>query len=126
MRYYPYWGMPGTYMDYYDDCSRLADMYPDVYKRVYPKVQEICYHMDVPSNPRMYPQVDPQMIEEMVGQIYEMEAGQPYASQFRGVFRDLITILVLRELINRRRGFPRRGFGPGIGYGLGQQYPQMY
>ncbi|SCX79121.1 hypothetical protein [Alkaliphilus peptidifermentans] len=126
MHCYPYWGMPDMYMDFYEDHSGLTDMYPDVYRRVYPRVREICHHMDVPTNPRMYPQVDPRMIEEMVGQIYEMEMSQPYAQQFRGVFRDLITILVLRELIGRRRRYPRRGYGPGVGYGPIGGYPGFF
>lgn len=101
------YGMPGMYMDCYEDCRRLMDMYPDCYKRIYPKVQEICHRMDVPTNPRMYPYVDPAMVEEMVDQIYEMEVGEANSQQ-RGIFRDLITILILRQLLRRRR---RRRYG---------------
>ncbi|GAB6086098.1 hypothetical protein [Alkaliphilus crotonatoxidans] len=95
-------GMPGMYMDYYEDSRRLMDMYPDCYRRIYPKVQEICHHADVPTNPRMHPYVDPAMVEEMVDQIYQMEAGEASGLQ-RGIFRDLITILIIRELLSRRR-----------------------
>ena len=106
---YPYYGMPRHYMDIYDDRSGLVDLYPDVYTRVYPRVQEICGQYDVYTNPRMYPQVDPTVISEMVDWVYQMEMSGLSGQQLgaRGIFRDLISILIIRELLGRRR----RGYG---------------
>jgi len=116
MHCYPYWGMPAMYMDQYESQRRLMDMYPDIYTRIYPRVQELCHHMDVPTNCRMYPYVEPQMLDEMVGQIYETECTMPYAQQYRGgILRDLITILFIRELIGRRRRRPPYSGYPGFG-----------
>ncbi|QUH25091.1 hypothetical protein [Serpentinicella alkaliphila] len=107
---YPYYGMPESYMDMYYDNSGLAEMYPDVYRRVQPRVTEICDQYDIWGNPRMYPRVDPRLVEEMVETVYRREITQPYAQQFtaRGIFRDLITILIIQNLLGRRR---RRGYG---------------
>ncbi|MCC5911221.1 MAG: hypothetical protein JJT76_12360 [Clostridiaceae bacterium] len=112
----PYHWMPEEYMYYYDRERGLMDMYPDIYRRVHPRVESICARYDVPTNPRMYPQVDPRMIEEMVDEIYRMETSEVQSEQWgRGPFRDLITILLIRQLLGRRRRRP--GFGyPGVGY----------
>ncbi|KAB3531831.1 hypothetical protein [Alkaliphilus serpentinus] len=117
MHCYPYWGMPPMYLDQYESQRRLMDMYPDVYNRIHPRVQELCHHLDVPSNPRMYPYVEPRMLEEMVGQIYETEINMPHAQQYRGILRDLITVLFIRELIGRRRRGPFTGYPGYPGYG---------
>ena len=114
------YGMPNMYLDMYEDRRRLMDMYPDCYRRIYPQVQEMCHHMDVPTNPRMYPYVDPTMLEEMINQVYAMEMGEA-TSQQRGFLRDLIGILFIRELLGRRRRYYDYQYGydggyPGVGY----------
>lgn len=108
---YPYYGMPESYMDIYQDQSGLQEMYPDVYRRLHPRVVEVCTQYDVYSNPRMYPRVDARLLDEMVDSVYRMEMTQPYAQQFtgRGIFRDLITILFIQQLLGRRRR--RRYYG---------------
>ncbi|AKL93612.1 hypothetical protein CACET_c00940 [Clostridium aceticum] len=119
---YPYFGIPEGYMEYYDDPSGLISLYPDIYRRVYPRVQEICGRHDVYTNPRMYPQVDPRFIEQMVDEVYQMSTSEVASEQWgpRGAFRDLITILIIRELLGRRRRRPFPGHptprGPGFGY----------
>ncbi len=122
---YPYagtpgmYGMPGMHMDMYEDRRRLMEMYPDIHRRIYPRVQEVCQHMDVMSNPRMYPYVDPTLMDEMIQQVYEIEA-RDATTQQRGYLRDLISILFIRELLGRRRryytGYPYGGAFPGYGY----------
>ncbi|MDR5659197.1 hypothetical protein RH915_06815 [Serpentinicella sp. ANB-PHB4] len=103
--YSPYYGLPRHYMDIYDDRSGLLDMYPEIYRRIYPSVQEVCRHYDVYTDPRMHPRVDPAVVEEMADRVYEMEMSRPYEQQIggRGIFRDLISILIIRELLGRRR-----------------------
>ncbi|SNS45088.1 hypothetical protein SAMN05446037_101082 [Anaerovirgula multivorans] len=110
--HYPYYGIPDTYMDYYDSRSHLTDMYPEVYRTVYPRVVEVCTRYDVYTHPRMYPQVDPAMIQEMTDEIYGLCTQEVDAEQFgpRGIFRDLITILLIRQLLRRRRRRPFFGF----------------
>ncbi|MBM7614763.1 hypothetical protein [Alkaliphilus hydrothermalis] len=118
---YPYqggqgmYGVPNMYLDMYEDRRRLMDMYPACYRRIYPQVQEMCRHMDVPTNPRMYPYVDPTMLEEMINQVYAMEMGEA-TSQQRGFLRDIITILFIRELLGRRRRYYNDYQYPGVGY----------
>ncbi|SET23069.1 hypothetical protein SAMN05660297_01758 [Natronincola peptidivorans] len=123
---YPYWGIPRDYMDHYDNHRYLTDMYPDIYRRVYPRVQEVCHRHDVPSNRRMYPQVDPAFLEQMVDEVYGLCTQEVDAEQFgrSGIFGDLISILIIRELLGRRRRRPvygHPGYGrPGVGYpGIG-------
>lgn len=117
---YPYYGIPENYMDFYDSRSQLMDMYPDIYRRVYPRVQGVCQHYDLPSNPRMYPRVDPTMVEEMVEEAYRLCTQEISAEQWgRGAIRDLVTILIIRELLGRRRrrpGMPYDFGGPFTGY----------
>ncbi|WP_041720180.1 hypothetical protein [Alkaliphilus metalliredigens] len=101
--YDDYCGMPPQHMDLYEDRRRLMAMYPDSYHRLYPRVQEICGRMDIPSNPRMYPYVDPTLLDEMVEEIYRQEISEVQSEQFtRGPFRDLITILLIQQLLGRR------------------------
>ena len=109
---YPYYGMPEACMDYYDCRRELIDMYPDIYRRVYPRVQEVCERHDVYHNPRMYPQVDPSMVEQMTDEIYGLCTQEVATEQFgsRGIFRDLITILLIRQLLRRRRRSPFYGY----------------
>ena len=109
---YPYYGMPEACMDYYDCRRELIDMYPDIYRRVYPRVQEVCERHDVYHNPRMYPQVDPSMVEQMTDEIYGLCTQEVSTEQFgsRGIFRDLITILLIRQLLRRRRRSPFYGY----------------
>ncbi|AOY75495.1 hypothetical protein [Clostridium formicaceticum] len=111
---YPYHGIPEGYMEYYDDRSGLIDLYPDVYQSVYPRVQEICGRYDLYNNPRMYPQVDSTLIQQMVDEVYQLSTNEVEAEQWgpRGAFRDLITILIIRELLARRRRRPFPGFPP--------------
>ncbi len=111
--------------------ERLEDMYPEVYRIVYPKVLNMCCMMDVPGNPEMYPHPRREAVERMVDEIFEQcvcEMGDPEKwrddeendRQFvtgigpgfgrRRLLRDLISILLIRELI-RRRPFPYGGFG---------------
>jgi len=106
----PYYGMPESFMDMYQDNSGLTEMYPEVYRRIHPRVIEVCIKYDAYCDPRMYPRVEPRVLEEMVDNVYRMEATQPYAQQYTtgGLFRSLISILLIRELLGRRR---RRGFG---------------
>ena len=107
-----YYGMPSMYIDMYDSQKRLMDMYPDVYHKVYPKVKDICGRYDIQTNPRMYPNVDPSMLQQMVDEAYYMDSFRPFAQQYGGgIFRDLLSILFIRELLGRRRRRPY-GYGP--------------
>lgn len=103
MQYQHHYGMPSMYMDMYECQNRLMSMYPDVYNRVYPVVQDLCGRYDVQTNPRMYPYVDPSMLEQMVEEAYHIDSCRPYVQQYGGGFRDLLTILFIRELLGRRR-----------------------
>ncbi|SDJ82566.1 hypothetical protein [Natronincola ferrireducens] len=116
---YPYHGIPDRYMDYYDHRGYLIDMYPDIYKRVYPRVEEVCRRHDVYTNPRMYPQVDPTFIDVMVDEVYGMcTTSEASAEQWgaRGPLRDLITILIIRQLLAGRRRRPFYGYPGGIDF----------
>ncbi|MCX7922184.1 MAG: hypothetical protein N3B21_09265 [Clostridia bacterium] len=118
--------------------ENLQDMYPDVYKRVYPRIKQVCIVTDVESNPEMNPYPSRAAVERMADEIYNsisMEMGDldddnrqfgvgvaggypgyygypGYAGYYnypaygyyggRRFLRDLIGILLIRELLGRR------------------------
>ncbi|MBU5675908.1 hypothetical protein KQI88_05730 [Alkaliphilus sp. MSJ-5] len=113
----------------YPTCSPIAEctteslesMYPEIYHRVYPKVMHMCMMMDHPNNPEMYPCPRRETVERMADDIYmqtmmemggEWEDWQPMSQQFpefgrdrfgrRPFLRDLIFILLIRQLLRRR------------------------
>lgn len=94
----------------------LDAMYPEIYCRVYPMVKQMCEIHDNPSNPEMCPYPSRAGVERMVDHIYSRmltEVGDGFldreftAEQFGGrrLFRDIILILLLRELLRRRGSF---------------------
>ncbi|OPX87941.1 MAG: hypothetical protein A4E53_02316 [Pelotomaculum sp. PtaB.Bin104] len=113
----------------------LNSMYPDIYYCVHPIVRSMCEMYDIPSNPCMYPSPSKVVIEQMADQIYNTvvinygirdDDIQPMQRQFVGpgfvgpgfvgpgfigpfprrrFLRDLITILLIRELLFRRGRF---------------------
>ena len=119
--------------------ERLEDMYPDIYRRVYPRVMQMCMMKDVPGNPEMYPNPSRAAVERMTDDIYrDVSAemgynedddswgtmddrqfapyyGGPYYGGFYGYpgfgfgrrrfLRDLIGILLIRQLLGRRGFF---------------------
>lgn len=121
----------------YPNCSPIANypseslesMYPDIYNRVYPKVQHMCNMMDTPNNPQMYPCPRREAVERMTDDIYmqvmnEMDenywdtmtqqqipgyddyyGGGYRRGSFRrgGFLRDIVSIILIRELLGRRR-----------------------
>ena len=99
-------GMPSMYMELYECQKRLMGMYPDVYHRMYPIVQDLCGRYDIQTNPRMYPYVDPTMLQQIVDEAYYTDSSRPYIQQYGGIFRDLLSILFIRELLGRRRRHP--------------------
>ena len=113
----------------YPNCSPIANcptenlesMYPEIYNRIYPKAMHMCMMMDTPNNPEMYPCPRREAVERMVDHIYMqtmMEMGgeygnwEPMSQQFpefgrdrfgrRPFLRDLISIILIRELFFRR------------------------
>ncbi|MDR9756114.1 MAG: hypothetical protein ACN4A7_09395 [Thermacetogeniaceae bacterium] len=93
----------------------LDSMYPDVYYRVYPYVKQMCEMYDNSSNPDLYPYPTREAIEKMTDSIYNRVMAEMKnlssdeeitVKQFgRGLFRSLIAILLIRELLRRRRSF---------------------
>ncbi|MGI6777603.1 MAG: hypothetical protein ACOX7R_06135 [Acetivibrionales bacterium] len=107
----------------------LEDMYPEIYYRVFPRVQRICEMMDMPSNPEMHPYPSRAAVERMTDNIfrevaaemqytdedwdsYVMEGSRQISPYFGGIgpgygfgrrfLRDLIGILLIRQLLSRR------------------------
>lgn len=131
--------------------EKLEDMYPEVYHCVYPKVKNLCAMMDVPGNPEMYPNPTRAAVERMTDQIYKMscddlgyaeenveyekmEKGQrqPFGFYGGGPFfggrrflRDLAGILLIRELLGRRR-IPYYPYSPYFPYSPYPPYPYLY
>ncbi|KXG79000.1 hypothetical protein [Thermotalea metallivorans] len=104
---YPYDG----YWTCYE--MEVERMYPEIYHRIYPHVCRICDREDHPYNHRMYPFPKREIIDRMVDEVYgQMEEDEMYRTpdgfgSQRNLLRDLIAILLIRELLDRRR-FPRR------------------
>ena len=114
-------------MMWQDSSCDLERMYPDSYRVVYPMVVSTCRNVSMP--------VTEDMIDRMTDDIYdravadgrinvdisvELETREDSKEEDRQMinrpprrrrrnrfFRDLIRILLLRELIGRRQGFPR-------------------
>lgn len=93
----------------------LDSMYPEVYYRVYPYVKQMCEMYDNSSNPDLYPYPTREAVEKMTDSIYHRVMGEMKnlsadeeitVKQFeRGLFRSLIAILLIRELLRRRRSY---------------------
>ena len=121
--------MQTPYQDMNQACDDLERMYPDTYRIVYPMVVSAC---DIVTMP-----VTEEMVDRMTDDIYDRAASDNRISidiniglesredsndrQFSNqsmqrrprrnrFFRDLIRILLLRELLRRRRRFPMRPF----------------
>lgn len=111
---------------YPEDMARdLTAMYPRTYNIIYPIVMEVCVRMDIdiqrmPTRQEVdrmadmvYDRVEAQVPDEEyeMGDMYPREPQE--ISQFgffprrrrRLILRDLISILLLRELFRRRRFF---------------------
>ena len=123
----PYSNMSSNQMMWQDSSCDLERMYPDSYRVVYPMVVSTCRNVSMP--------VTEDMIDRMTDEIYdravadgrinvdisvELETREDSKEEDRQMinrpprrrrrnrfFRDLIRILLLRELIGRRPGFPR-------------------
>lgn len=123
----PYSNMSSNQMMWQDSSCDLERMYPDSYRVVYPMVVSTCRNVSIP--------VTEDMIDRMTDDIYdravadgrinvdisvELETREDSKEEDRQMinrpprrrrrnrfFRDLIRILLLRELIGRRPGFPR-------------------
>lgn len=123
----PYSNMESNQMMWQDSSCDLERMYPDSYRVVYPMVVSTCRNVSMP--------VTEDMIDRMTDDIYdravadgrinvdisvELETREDSKEEDRQMinrppkrrrrnrfFRDLIRILLLRELIGRSPGFPR-------------------
>ena len=135
--------MYGYYQDYvlenYPNMMYYEPMkYPDIYYKVYPYVQRKCDMMDRAYNPVMQPYPSYEMVEQMTDEICneclknhpelvkeysiksDSETEQVYGP--RGLFRSLVGILLIRELLDRRRRRGFFGYGPGYSYGPWYNY----
>lgn len=139
--YTPYMQMMNVPTQYYPMATmptrELETMYPQMYYHVHPAVQGYCDMMGFRSGMDFSPTRE--QLDSMVDDIYrnvegqlpaeegELESRQPFGG-FGGGFggfgrrrflRDLIAILLIRELLRRRRpwgwGSPGGGWG-GYGY----------
>lgn len=122
------------------------NQYPELYYGVYPKVQD-CINKYYPPYVPIYQMPDNEQMDTMVDEIYEecieeypeinqdpkerrlMARGissqqRPYYGR-RRIFRDLLGIIVIGELLRRRRN-PYYGYGPGYGYSPGYNYRPGY
>jgi hypothetical protein len=110
--------------------DNFEELYPDVYHIVNPRVQQMCMMMDVPGNNDLYPWPTRAAVERMTDMIYNDVSNIPgmvediadnmgnrqvgFFSPFgpgfgfggfgrpRRFLRDLISILLIRQLLARR------------------------
>lgn len=94
--------------------EHLEMMYPEEYNKVYPMVRMCCEMYDVPSNPGFYPYPTRAAVEQMTDYICQnvCTTGETEVNQQFGAFgfgrrflRPFILILLIRELLRRRRSF---------------------
>lgn len=108
-----------NYFDYhYDDyeeylmmhCEKMAaELYPDAYHKMKPYVVQKCEDLDIEGDPRFDPFPDKEAFEEMLDSIYNSyrkEAG--YRSSRYNAGRDILSFILIEELLGRRRGRRRR------------------
>ena len=112
----------------YPSCSPIAgystesleSMYPNIYHMIHPKVRHMCMMMDTPNNPEMYPCPSKEAIERMADHIHmqvvsemggEYDNWAPMSQQYpeygegyggSSFLRDIISIILIRELLFRR------------------------
>lgn len=110
--------------------QELENMYPNIYFVLYPIVFQQCDMIDntygkmyLPNKGELSNIVE-EVIEYMNNENTPMEPIQKDISSLQwdqNTTRDLISILLIRELIDRRRqgGYPPDRFGPGYGPGFG-------
>jgi len=121
-----YYNMPNQ--DIYSNSDDLEQMYPEVYRIVYPMVCSACDRISSPVSP-----ITEEMVTRMTDDIYDRvesdgrinieinvttEVRESNDRQISNetrqrrprnrFLRDLIRILLLRELLRRRRRFPGR------------------
>lgn len=126
-QYYPMMTMPD---------QQLENMYPKIYNIIYPVVISHCDEMDMkygtmytPSKEQLEATTDNILtkVEANVEEAIKQDSGwdeRQFGFGGRRLLRGLIGILLIRELLRRRRrpffGFPfGGGFGPGLGGGFG-------
>jgi hypothetical protein len=115
--------------------SQLESMYPDMYYRMYPEVVRECDRMEMVYGEEYMP--GREELDKMMDNIFvklnvdiDISTGSLQASADsietqvyggRGILRDLAGILLIRELLGRRRR--RRPYFPyGYGYDFGRFY----
>ena len=96
-------------------CPRehLESMYPEEYHRVYPMVKMYTEMYDIPSNPNFFPYPTREAVEHMADCICnsfctaeETEVNQQFGVGFgRRFLRSFVLVLLIRELLRRRRFF---------------------
>ncbi|WZL73448.1 hypothetical protein QBE52_01575 [Clostridiaceae bacterium 35-E11] len=108
---YPYYN--NAYYDpsqYYYYCEMEAKkIYPEIYRELHPYVKKVCEREDHMYNPMMHPFPNQEAMENMINEIYEnyneekkyRKADRGYGSG--GIIRDIITIILIGELLGRRR-----------------------
>lgn len=119
--------------------QQLEEMYPRIYFIIYPAVCYQCDMMDAEHGDMYVPHKEEfdEMVEDIHTQVSDdMEENKNQGVEIKqwrrdsGELRDLISIIFLRELLQRRRRRPRRydddyrrgpdyGRGPGYGRGYG-------
>ena len=124
----PYSNMSSNQMMWQDSSCDLERMYPDSYRVVYPMVVSTCRNVSMPVTEDMIDRMTDDIYDRAVAdgrisvdinvEIENREDGKnsedrqmmnrpPRRRRRNRIFRDLIRILLLRELIGRRTGFPR-------------------
>ncbi|WP_352419743.1 hypothetical protein [Proteiniborus sp.] len=130
-------------MDRYYWDSEMYRRYPEMYRRLYPKVYD-CISRYIrekgedwdPSDRELEemtdeiyermmkecPEIDEDLDERRYGVSSDVDAMQRPFYGRRRIFRDLITIILLGSLLGRRRRRRRYYDYPGYGYGPGYWY----
>ncbi len=125
----------GEYLDMSE--AQLEEMYPTIYRTVYPSVSYRCDRMHAQHGDMYVPNREEfdEMVSDIQNNVIENEENSQSQevdinqwNRNSGPFRDLVSILLIRELLDRRR-FPhdrnrgrrrdrydRYGRGPGYWY----------
>ncbi|MFZ5968619.1 MAG: hypothetical protein ACOYVK_15805 [Bacillota bacterium] len=104
-----------TESEYLYYCEVEANkMYPEIYHQIFPHVHRICEREDHLYNPMMHPFPRKEVVDRMIEEIYEniqednMHRSPEDFTRQRDFLRSIIGIILLRELLDRRRRRRRR------------------
>ena len=110
MNYWKFWNFPEK-MEEEEDARRLSEMYPIMAKRLQPYVEEICIQLEYPGSMMYDEYPDRLSLLRKSQEVWEQaQKGEDFGKNNPDweQIRDLIGVLLLQEMLVRRKKKRRR------------------